>query len=303
MNLNAKNVFGVLVTYNPNIPCLHDVVFSIMKQLPLLIIVDNGSKNKDEICAICDSNKSIQLVDLDENIGLASAQNIGIRQAKKNNATHIILFDQDSVIDDSFVCSLLYEEEILLNRSESVAAVGPSFYDPVSKLIYPATVYSGPFIQRVSLDNHPIKATFVIASGCLIRISILDEIGMMREELFIDYIDVEWCLRAKYKGYSVFISPNAKMAHAIGDSRKSILGRTISLHSAIRRYYLVRNSFFMLRLSYIPVGYKIRELIFNFFRIVTGIYFSSEKIRTFLYALGGIKDGVSGRFGPCKYNW
>ncbi|VFS57087.1 rhamnosyltransferase [Leminorella grimontii] len=184
----------------------------------------------------------------------------------------------------------------LLIKGESVAAVGPIFYDPISNKLYPATVYCGPFIRRID-PTDIIDATFIIASGCLIRTSVLEDIGLMKGDLFIDYIDVEWSLRAKNMGYRVFISPKAKMAHSIGDRRISVFGRQISVHSPIRRYYLLRNSFYMVRLPYVPFGYKLRESVFNFLRLLFG-YFSSENRKDYLYyAYHGIKDGIRGKFG------
>lgn len=298
-----SHVVGVLVSFNPDIKHLSLVLKSICSQMSKLVIVDNGSKRQELVFSICSTFPNVTFISMPKNIGLASAQNVGIKNAKEQSASHVILFDQDSIINEDFIQQLLITENELLSNGNKVAAVGPAFFDPNTQTVYPATVYKGPFIKRIPMSVVAVEATYIIASGCLIRMAILNEIGDMYDELFIDYIDVEWCLRAKSLGYSLFITPKAKMAHTIGDSRTSILGRTISLHGAVRRYYLVRNSFLMLKLPYVPFGYKLRELVFNFFRIIVGVYFSSEKSRTILYALGGVKDGILGRLGPCKYNW
>jgi rhamnosyltransferase len=148
-----------------------------------------------------------------------------------------------------------------------------------------------------------INATFVIASGCLIRTEVLKEVGLMNGQLFIDYIDVEWSLRAKHFGFNVFITSRAKMAHTIGDNRVNILGRTISIHNPLRRYYLIRNSFYLLRLPYVPIGYKLRELCFNLFRFFIGLFFSRERKIYLYYAFWGVRDGFSGIFGPCVHRF
>ena len=91
------------------------------------------------------------------------------------------------------------------------------------------------------------------------------------------------------------------MAHTVGESRVSILGRTISIHSPLRRYYLIRNSFFMLRQSFIPLGYKFREVCFNFLRFLIGLILSKERKKFIYYAFWGVSDGIAGIFGPCKH--
>jgi len=244
--------------------------------------------------------QKVQLFRLAENIGLAAAQNIAISKARAQGASHIILFDQDSIVSDGFIEALCECEQTLLASGKKVAAVGPSFFDPQSDQLYPATVYKGPFIKRVPpICDTPILATYIIASGCLIRMNVLDDVGLMKDELFIDYIDVEWSLRAKAKGYGVYIAPKAKMAHTIGDRRLSLFGRTISVHSPLRRYYLVRNSFLMLRLNYIPWGYKLRELVFNLIRTGIGFYTATQKLVFCKYFIMALRDGLLGRFGPC----
>ncbi|MBG0638684.1 rhamnosyltransferase [Enterobacter asburiae] len=303
MTLGTSSIAAILVTFNPDLTIFNKVVISISEQVNKIIIIDNGSKNATEVYDIAtDAATNLIFIKQTVNIGLASAQNLGIKYAKDNlSVDHIILFDQDSVINKEFTTNLLIAEEQLLRDGVKVGAIGPSFYDPENNKMYPATIYCGPFIKRVKVKNTTVEATFLIASGCLIRLEVLHDVGEMLDELFIDYIDVEWSLRAKRHGYKVFITPKALMAHTIGDKRISIMGRTISCHSPFRRYFLIRNSFKMVRLTYVPLGYKLREITFNCLRTVIGFITSSEKKKFLKYTVIAFKDGVAGNFGPCKY--
>lgn len=295
----TARVTAIIVTFNPEILSFRKVIDSIHSQVSSTILVDNGSSNATDIINLISTIPNIHPLFNEENIGLASAQNLAIRHIIESNMTdYVIFFDQDSVLNDGFISNLLETHISLRNSGEQVAAVGPSFIDPSNNKEYPATVYHGPFIKRVALSNKPVEATFIIASGCLVELETLKVIGNMKDELFIDYIDVEWCLRAKSMGYKVFIAPNAKMRHTIGDNRITILGRTISVHSPLRRYYLVRNSFFMVRLPYVPLGYKIREIIFNGLRTIISVLTSQHKMKVVSYTLQAVKDGLIKKFGP-----
>lgn len=297
----SKKVAGIIVTYNPDIILLRESLEATSEQLECIYLIDNNSKNSSEISNLSKLFRNTHFKSFAENVGLAKAQNLGIELARENSEVdYIILFDQDSVIENNFIDTLLSD---YLNKKQNgckIGAIGPSFYDPITGFKYPATVYVGPFIKRIVAEKEPIKATYLIASGCFISKDVLNEVGLMRSELFIDYIDVEWSLRAKSLGYDLFISPNANMAHTIGDARRSIFGRTISIHSPFRRYFLVRNSFYMLRLNYVPLGYKLRELFFNFARIIISAIFSDNRLKTLKSAFFGIIDGISGKFGPLK---
>lgn len=298
--VEVKQVCAVVVTYNPDVDIIKFVLDSICCQVNNVIVVDNASAISVDSLIDCENSK-IELIKVAENIGLAAAQNIAISKAKEQGASHFILFDQDSLIGDGFIDALCECEKALISSGNKVAAVGPSFFDPVSGKLYPATLYKGPFIKRIDLSEEPVQATFIIASGCLIRMNVLDDVGFMRDELFIDYIDVEWSLRAQAKGYGVYIAPKARMAHTIGDKRVSICGRTISVHSPIRRYYLFRNSFYMLKLSYAPFGYKLRELIFNFFRLLVSLFMSEQRVTVLKYTYWAIFDAIRGKFGRCDH--
>lgn len=297
----SNKIAGIIVTYNPDIEVLISALQASSHQLGLIYLVDNYSSNIEVIQNILNDFKNIEIIKLDSNVGLAAAQNIALEKALINSyIEHVILFDQDSTIEEGFIDALLTDENILINKGIKVGAIGPSFYDSTNNQLYPATVYRGPFIERQEIGSEPVEATYIIASGCLIKLETLKAVGLMMDELFIDYIDVEWSLRAKKFGYKIFISPNARMAHTIGDERRTILGRTVSVHSPLRRYYLVRNSFFMLRKSYIPMGYKCRELAFNLLRVMIAIWFSKDKSAIFKSFYYGCYDGIKGRFGPLK---
>lgn len=297
----SSKVTALLVSYNPDIDALGNVLNSIHPQVDHLVVVDNGSRNKDDIVDLTAQYRGAYTLVNESNIGLAAAQNYGIDYIIDNNLSDLIVFfDQDSILEPGFINSLIETQDNLIAQNIKLAAVGPSFIDPVNNKQYPATVYVGPFIKRVDLESKPVEATFIIASGCLVSIDVLNKIGKMKDELFIDYIDVEWCLRARSLGYKVYISPKAVMKHTIGDNRVSIFGRTISVHSPLRRYYLVRNSFYMIRLDYIPVGYKIRELVFNLIRTCVSLVLSDDKKKVLHYTLNAIKDGVNKKFGPCE---
>lgn len=284
---------SITVTFNPDIECLKLQFDSIKRQqIDICIIVDNGSHNVSEIEDLTEQF-NFTFIKLGTNYGLAYAQNVGIESAIFHDAKYILLLDQDSILKEKFVENL---KRVYLKYD--VGILGASFYDPTNGRHYPGTSFKGPFIHRVAITEIT-DVTFVIASGSFFSTDVFKKIGGMKEELFVDYIDVEWSLRAKKFGYRVAMTDEAVMAHTIGDTRMNLFGRTISVHSPLRRYYLVRNSFLMLRLRYVPFGYKLRELVFNVIRTCIGFLTSEHKVVFCKYVLMAFRDGVLGRSGPC----
>jgi rhamnosyltransferase len=299
-------VYAVIVTYNPDLIIFSRQLSSLEGQVSSIVVVDNNSNNVDEIKnhiggLINSFGLEIHIICNINNVGLGKAQNEGIRFAESKAATHIVLFDQDSILDSGFLQGLLISEKELIIQGFKVGAVGPIYYNENTKEIYPISKYSGPFIDRIIPVDKPIEASFLIASGCLISLDVIRHVGYMNEDLFIDYIDVEWSFRAKSLGYSVFASPSSKMKHTIGDKRTSILGRSISIHSPLRRYYLYRNSIYMVKNPNIFLGYKIREITFNGLRFIIFLILSDQRRKYFKYSISGFLDGFKGIKGKCPH--
>jgi len=290
-------IYAIVVTFNPDIALLQRQYDSLANQVEGIVYVDNGSDNIEQIKHAFSQKENVMLIENETNNGLGDAQNQGINQAKKNNCTHVLILDHDSVLENDFIAKLLEEENRLLENNSKVGAIGPIYYNEKTGEIYPITRYIGPFIKRIIPDSKPVEASFLIASGCLIRVDVLNDVGLMNEELFIDYIDVEWSFRARNKGYKLYATPSAKMSHTVGDKRTSVFGRTISVHSPIRRYYLYRNSIYMMRCPYISWGYKLREFTFNVLRFCIFMVLSSDRKMYLKYSLKGYRDGLKGKMG------
>lgn len=293
-------IIAIIVTFNPSVIELREQLYAIVSEGISIVLIDNASVNFTEFeSQLYGIDQTLVTIHRNaENVGLAEGQNLGIAEARRLNASHVIFFDQDSIPQVGFKQSLLATERVLTERGQKFSAVGLAAYDPATSRHYPITKYVGPFIRRhYPQGNEPVEATFLISSGSLIRMHVLNEVGAMRSELFIDYIDVEWCLRARSLGYRCFVASAARMSHRIGDARIRILGRTISAHSPLRRYYLIRNSILMLRLAYVPVSYKLREVALNFLRVSIFMYLSNDRPNYLRLMRRAVADGVAGRYG------
>ncbi len=302
----ANRISAVIVTYHPELKKLKEQVDRLVKQVQYVVIVDNNSANANEIAEVFSEAIYAGVVNLyynGENKGLGYAQNKGISIAVSLGTLYVLLLDDDSLIEENFVDNLISEYNHLTNNGKKVGAIGPVYYNEETGEKYPITKYIGPLIDRRHPEDVAVEATFLIASGCLIPVEVLNNVGLMNEDFFIDYIDVEWSFRAISKGYRLYATPKAQMNHIIGERRANVFGRKISIHSPLRKYYLFRNSIFMIKCPYISFGYKVREIIFNFLRFITYMILTDDKKRYIRYAFLGYKDGFVGKKGRCTYNF
>lgn len=294
-----RNIFAIVITYNTEFDQFKRQFDSLRRQFEKIIYIDNNSADFYLIKKFLSTQEDVLLVENVDNMGLGYAQNQGVRLAIDAGCSHVVILDDDSVLSETFVEQMLLEEFNLINSGEKVGALGPVYINEITGEQYPITKYVGPFIKRLTPQNNPVEASFLISSGAMIRSEVFNEVGYMNESLFIDYIDVEWSFRAINKGFKLYAVPSVKMKHSIGDRRTSILGRTISVHSPLRRYYLNRNGIFMLRCSYIAWGYKLRELVFLILRFFIFAFLSSNRELYIKYSLLGLIHGLKNKYGKC----
>jgi rhamnosyltransferase len=296
MDSNPTNgIYAIITTYNSNVEFLTDQYNSLHSQVKHIVYIDNGSANiellKSSFFEKIDNRRCCVIYNT-ENMGLGYAQNQGIKYATDNGATHILLLDHDSVLECGFTQHLLNAEIALKAKGIQVGAVGPIYYNQKTKEHYPVTKFIGPFLKKVKSKDNNIEVSYLIASGCLIPISVLNIVGRMDEKMFISGIDVEWSFRVQKYGFKIFVIPSAQMSHIIGDKRLSIGIRKMSLHSPQRCYFNYRSLIYIMRKKYIPAGYKIREITFGIFRIVIFFLISKQRFYYIKYCFNGVCDGI-----------
>nr|AHB32833.1 Gtr159 [Acinetobacter baumannii] len=288
------NIWAVIVTFNPSLVNVKKLVKQLSMQSVIPCIIDNCSINAHSV-----ELKNIheaKSIFLEKNYGIATAQNKGIEIAIENGADYILFFDQDSSIPDGYIQALYSDYQYLQRQGEEVGAIGPRFIDDRYNFFYKTiSVTKSGFREKhdVSQITEPLHSTLLISSGSLISVATLEVVGLMRDDYFIDYVDTEWCLRAEYLGYKNFVSAQAIMHHTIGDNIKRTKFFTIPVHSPFRRYYIVRNTLYMLKEPHIPNLFVLYQLVVNVIHQGLIIFLFKknrwEYIKSFF---NGFKDGI-----------
>jgi rhamnosyltransferase len=300
LRITAK-VVAIVVTFEPDLDALFALLEKIDSQVDGITLIDNGSSNAKAI-ELFMPKVQVQLLNtqfLDQNVGLAAAQNLGLEFAEQEKATHVILFDQDSLPTTDMVAQLLSAELALLDLGKCVAAVGPCYLDERQKNPPPFISIVGLRLQRHNCENReePVEVEYLIASGSLIRTEVIRKIGNMRADFFIDYIDIEWGLRAKHSGFTSFGVCSAKMNHSLGDTPIVWMGKNIPMHSPTRHYFHFRNAVRLYCESGTPLNWKLVDgyrLVLKFFFYSL---FAKPRFQHFSSMIAGIRDGILGKGG------
>lgn len=286
-----NKILAIIVTYNPSIDKLKVLVSELISQNTDVIIIDNQSNNSTELENLMPTYISL----LDQNYGIAHAQNIGIKKAFNKNYEFVIFFDQDSSIPKDMIYNMLelYQQ---ISKNHKIACLGPAYMDIKTGVIAPAIQIKGLKVNRIKLDKKNIftKADYIISSGTLTTINILKIVGLMDEKLFIDYVDIEWGLRLKGKKYYNFIANNILMKHHIGDKSIKIplSHRFMNVHSDFRKYFLLRNPIYLILYSNLPLNWKIIQIYKTFIYLIFLFIFVPPRFKNIKIFFIALKDAV-----------
>ncbi len=278
------SVAAAVVTFHPD-RALEERLAALSPLVSAIILVDNGSA-PDELRSdrLASLGGKLQLIANGRNRGVAAALNQGFARARTLGLPWLLALDQDSEPLPCLVeaAARVFDSHPLPARLAAIGAgiAGEIPSDPASQ---------HPFERRPVL----------ITSGTLYPLSVWESMGGFREDFFIDYVDIEYCLRARARGLEVVQSTEPCLVHRIGQpAARRVLGRwvTPTHHDATRRYYITRNRIAVWR------GYALTETryVLHDIRAFTRETFmlvvaESDRLAKIRAMWAGIRDGSLGR--------
>lgn len=302
-------VVAIIVAYHPRKDEFPPLLERLRLQTDEVIVVDNtpGADNPELAALMVGTSgyADCALIRLRENAGLARALNEGCQCALASGADFLLLSDQDSRPAEGMVSELCRAYQALTDAGLKVGAVGPTYTDLHTGLTYPfqaqlpGRLFYG---HKVPTGDAPhVEALTLITSGTLIPARVFKDVGAMREDFFIDQIDIEWCHRARAMGYRLFGTGWAAMYQRMGDARLKVWflsWRFESAYSPTRIYYRMRNFVALLKLDFIGWRWKLRSCWYHLGLLYSHVFFGPRPFKTARMFFKGIMDGLRNRMGP-----
>jgi rhamnosyltransferase len=286
--MEMDGVSVVVVTFHPDSEVLINLT-AVRPEVEHLIVVDNGSTAQELApLRVASQSMNFELIENGENLGIASALNIGIRRAMQLNAFYIFLFDQDSRVTDGFVATMI----ATFRGSRWGAELGilvPQYTD----IRHGTPLFS----NRV---RHGLEAA--MTSGSLLRAETFTRCGYFVDDLFIDGVDYEFSLRLRKIGYVIDECSEAMLLHSPGEPRHhklfGVFRYKTANYSPVRRYYQERNKVWITKrygLRFPVFCFKL--FLFSSKDFVKILVAEEDKLIKARYFLRGVLDGIRGRLG------
>jgi len=294
----SLGVATVIIAYRADLELLRRLIAAVQPQVGALWLINNGDVG--ELAAL-DVSHDLEIIQSEHNLGIGAAISHAIHLAKIAGYEFLLTLDQDSIPAPNMVDTLLTSHRELIKRGALVAGVGPKQVDRRSahqSLFIAPITRSFPLRQYFTPSSGDvIEADHLITSGMLAPLSIYAVIGAPRADLFIDYVDIEWSLRARKHGMKLFVVGSAVLHHSIGDNYRHFMGKQVPIHSPLRNYYLMRNGVFLQKLPTISLVWKISDALQLVKKFIFFGFFLPQRATRWRMMLRGIHDGLRGKLG------
>jgi rhamnosyltransferase len=293
---------AVVVTYQPVEALLSQLLLALSPQVSGGIVINNGSALPLSDDAM--SRAGFEVRHLHSNTGVATALNIGFQWAQAQGAEFVITFDQDSEPASNMVGLLFDAYRNISATGQRVGAVGPQQVDARTGMQAAFIAPIGWSRRRIiPITGKSAEVDHLITSGCLVPLKTWKKVGPFLDDLFVDYVDIEWCLRMRHAGLRLFGVGGAILRHALGEEIKNWCGLEIPRHSPQRQYFMMRNCVYLQKLPYIPLRWKLFEVVQLAKRLVFFTFSGLSGFVSVRAMLHGIRDGLRGKLGPATRHY
>ena len=226
----------ILVSWNTRdllIACLQALGENLPERIRReVIVVDNGSSD-GSVPAVRAAFPDVRLIENQTNPGFAAANNQGIRVS---GGRAILLLNSDTIVRPGAIETLLETQK----RLPDAGIIGPRLLNPDGSLqpsCFPAPTLLREIWRLFHLDAlHPVgiypverwpvdtsRSVDVIQGACmLIRREVIEHVGLLEESFYMYSEELDFCRRARRRGWAVVWEPRATVVHWGGQSTRQL---------------------------------------------------------------------------------
>ncbi len=220
--------------------CINSILSTLTYPNYRIYVIDNSPDDSSlNILRGMDFRKT-DLIKSERNDGFAAACNMGIRAAKNDGAEYVLLLNNDTVVQSSDLIERLLD----CFSDPKVGMAGGKiqyFSDPEKSW------YACGFLTPIRLRSHNREDVISVSdtgfiTGCMqmIPMSVIDSVGLMKEDYFLMYEDADYCRRIQNAGYRTLYQPEAVILHKVSQSAPASSPTSIYNSNRARYLYIMR---------------------------------------------------------------
>nr|WP_295085085.1 glycosyltransferase family 2 protein [uncultured Roseateles sp.] len=189
------------------------------------------------------------------NLGFAGGNNIGIRYAqRRGDMAYVWLLNNDTVVEPGALTALTARAKaaddrgmvgstlVFYHRLDALQAMGGAQLRPARALSAPLGFMAAPdTVREIDVAAIESRMSYVIGASMLVSARFLREVGLMCEDYFLYFEELDWAMRGKALGHGCFYAPASRVYHKVGASTER--NRSGKLTATTRYAYVNRLKF------------------------------------------------------------
>ncbi|MBS7297503.1 MAG: glycosyltransferase [Eubacteriales bacterium] len=271
-------ILAAVILHDPDICQLKKCLAPIANNVDLLYFIDNASRNETGIINFVNKIPNAQLVRNSQNQGLSRPFNRLLKYSKKHIFSHLLLLDQDSEPSPNFM------EELKKHADKNYVC-----YTPL--LIHKSLDYQKTYGCTPHGETETIKES--INSGTLINLNELPADICFDENLFIDWIDIDFFYQLELASKKILRINNAKLLINIGNQKVHHIFKYTWFSSGYSAFRLNKQSqdtvYFYLK--YRKHNFVKGHVTFLLWRWLMMLFFEKNRIKKSFAIISGIVQG------------
>ncbi len=243
-----------------------------------IFVVDNASGD-GSAKMVEEEFPKVKSIKNKENVGFAKANNQVIKESK---GKYILLLNPDTIVSTHAIKKMVE----FMEDHPDVGVLGPKLLNPDSTLqpscrSFPTLLtafFEETLLNRLFPKNRIIgkykmgywkhsdirEVDQPMGSALMVRREAVDEVGLLDEQFYMYYEEVDWCYRIKKRGWKICFIPQAQIIHHGGaatnkNKSKSLVETYRSMYKFFRKHY-GRLSIVLLK-SLVMIGLTLKMFI------------------------------------------
>ena len=248
MDKADKKVYIVILNYKN----LEDTLFCLNSLRKItykachVVIVDNDSQD-GSYEYLKEHETDYKVIQSGENRGYAAGNNVGIRYAMAQGADYVCVLNNDVEVKPDFLQKMVSYME----ADPKAGMAGPVVYEFAERNIIQSagctiTIGLGKTSSplqgknRNEIEKEAVKYCDGLSGSCLlVRKEVLEKAGLIPENYFLFFEEMEWCVKIRKQGYKLVVIYASEIYHK-GSA-------TLNKTGTVRKYYLARNQVLFVR--------------------------------------------------------